>query len=144
MPTSPLSQLLAQILGTTTPTFEGGPGGPTPTPMAPGQVYPEGGGTLPANPWDYGLYPGDFGFDLFWGSGGYYSQPHAAFFDRATPLGVYTPPAQPLPWEQAGGPLEPYSRLGTVAAMLPPSTAQVWGVPVLPDAFRQHWLELIR
>ena len=144
MPTD-LWRLLAQLSGTT-PPFEGGPGGRSPTPMAPGQAYPDAGGNLPADPWDYGGYPGDFGFDLVPGPSGYYFSPRPAFSGSGRPsqLGLYTPPARPTPWEQSGGPLDPYSDLGNLTARFPPATAQVWGVPVLPDPFRQFWVERLR
>src|SRR3954454_9022793 len=101
MPISPFSQLLAQILGTT-PTFEGGPGGRPPTPMAPGAAYPEGGRPLPANPLAYPYYPGGFGFDLFPTPYGDYGLPRRPWDSRGGgPPGLYTPPARPLPWEQA-------------------------------------------
>jgi hypothetical protein len=136
MPTD-LWRLLAQLSGTG-PSFEGGPGGRPPTPVAPTAEYPEGGG---------GRYsPPDFGFDLApLPPYGHYTFPRPAWTWSQGPLGPYAPPTRPVPWEQAGGPLDPYNHLDNFAASsFPPPDAHVWGVPLMSDLLRQYWLEQAR
>jgi hypothetical protein len=137
-----LWRLLAQ-LGGTTPTFEGGPGGPSPVPVAPGQEYPAGGGNLPANPWDYWAYPGDFGFQMHPGPGGAYTRPIDPFWrgNGWAQLGLYTPPAQPTPWETAGSPLG-LGRRTPIGNQYSVPQGSVWGVPLVSPALLEHWLDL--